>query len=143
MHYLSPPIALFALATAATASELAPLSGPQLQEHCGAYADEPESASGLLCAVYVGGFIEGAAAIAPRALLSEEERTESFTDRALRTRLGVPRPREPLYCMSSAVSLQQIIAQVVTYAEQNPPGQDMSASEVVAATLQKFYSCAA
>lgn len=142
MHYLVPFAVLFALfATGSAASGAAPISAPELLEHCRAYNDEPRSSAGLLCAAYVGGFVEGVGALSSRRATSGDSGAESFTDRALRTRLGVPVACEPVYCLDDSASLQQFIADILVYAEQNPPERDMSANDVVVATLRNFHPC--
>jgi hypothetical protein len=142
MRSLKRNIVLLALFMAATeANGFAPLSGAQLLEYCRAYADEPEGSSGLLCATYVSGFVEGAGATASQQAISGDISTESFADRALRTRLGLPRRCEPAYCLESSVSLEQFIADVLEYAERNPPERNMSANDVVVSALGSLYAC--
>jgi hypothetical protein len=143
MHCLARTIVLLVLFTVSTvANGFAPISGSQLLEHCRAYVDEPESSSGVLCAAYVSGFVEGTGALASRQVMSGDRSTESFAHRALRTRLGLPRRCEPAYCLESEVSLQQFIADVLAYAKRNPPESTTSANDVVAATLRSFHACA-
>lgn len=143
MHCLARNIVLPTVFTVATAANgFAPISGSQLLEHCRAYVDEPEGTSGLLCAAYVSGFVEGAGATASRQAMPGDASTESFADRALRTRLGLPPRCEPAYCLDNSASLQQVIADVLRYAERNPPERSMSANDVVEATLRSLHACA-
>jgi hypothetical protein len=142
MHYTAPLAVLFGLlAAGSAASGAAPISAPELLEHCRAYGDEPQSSAGLLCAAYVGGFVEGAGVLNSQHATAGDSSAESFTDRALRTRLGLSAPCQPVYCLYKSVSLAQFIADVLVYAEQNPPRRNMSANDVVVATLRNFHPC--
>jgi hypothetical protein len=126
------------VATQLQAGELAPLTSVELHELCLAYIDAPESDAGQACAAYVRGFIEGS----DRVVLRSDEQTheESFSERAWRTRLGIPQP-DPRYCLEKTVSLQGFITQLLAQAERKPPEQDVSAQELLYATLSRFHRC--
>ena len=123
------------------AAELAPLSGVELYELCAAYVTAPESDEGQACAAYVRGFIEGSDRVVLRSAEPEETRNESFTERAWRTRLGVPRAPEPRYCVEETLSLKNFVTQLLTQAERKPPAEGVSAQELLYGTLSRFHRC--
>lgn len=145
MRYLHPVpiIAAILLLTAqhALPSGLAPLSGSKLHEQCLMYVSSAHSTSGQSCASYVQGFLEGS----PLILLGTSEKTdtrhESFSERALRTRLGISSRVRPLYCVDQTVSLSQFIAKLLTYIDEHSSERDASASAMLYGALQRFYRC--
>jgi hypothetical protein len=122
------------------AAELAPLTSVELHELCMAYIEAPASDEGQACAAYVRGFIEGSDRVVLRSNEGAQAHEESFSERAWRTRLGIPRP-EPRYCLEKTVSLQEFITQLLAQAERKPPEQDVSAQELLYATLSRFHRC--
>jgi Rap1a immunity proteins len=122
------------------AAELAPLTSVELHELCLTYIDAPESDEGQACAAYVRGFIEGSDRVVLRSDEPAQAQGESFSERAWRTRLGIPRP-DPRYCLEKTVSLQEFISQLLAQAERKPPEQDVSAQELLYATLSRFHRC--
>lgn len=140
-HALLPPVLFTAtLATQLHAAELEPLTSVELQALCQAYVHSPDSEDARACAAYVRGFIEGSELVIVRGEDVQPLRQESFSERAWRTRLGVSRP-EPRYCLSPAVTLQELIAQLLAQAEQKPPAGDVSARALLYATLSRFHRC--
>jgi Rap1a immunity proteins len=124
-----------------SATDLLPLSSAELHKRCLVFSESPQSEEGRACAAYVRGFIEGS----DRIVLREsdpivQQQSESFSERALRTRLGRISPK-PEYCLQSALSLQEFIAQMLAYAEDHPPASDASASVLLYGTLRRFYRC--
>jgi hypothetical protein len=122
------------------AAELAPLTSVELHELCLAYLDAPAGDDGQACAAYVRGFIEGSDRVVLRGDEPAQTRGESFSERAWRTRLGIPR-QEPRYCLEKTVSLQEFITQLLAQAERKPPEDDVSAQELLYATLSRFHRC--
>jgi hypothetical protein len=120
------------------AAEFAPLTSVELHELCLTYVDAPEGDEGQACAAYVRGFIEGSDRVVLRS--DDQAHGESFSERAWRTRLGVPRP-EPQYCLQKTLSLQAFISQLLAQAKRKPPEQDVSAQELLYATLSRFHRC--
>jgi hypothetical protein len=140
-HALLPPVLFTAtLATQLHAAELEPLTSVELHALCRAYVHSPESEDARACAAYVRGFIEGSELVIVRGEDVQPLRQESFSERAWRTRLGISRP-EPRYCLSPAVTLQELIAQLLAQAEQKPPAGDVSAGALLYATLSRFHRC--
>lgn len=123
------------------AADLGPLSGIELHRRCLAYTDAPQSADSRSCAAYIHGFIDGSPQVQFYTDETAVHRRESFSDRALRTRLGLRPDPQPLYCVNDSVSLSKFIAQMLTHLDDHPPHEDMSASVVLYATLQRFHRC--
>jgi hypothetical protein len=91
-------LAILALSPAAMAVEK--LSTDELASHCVHYLNDPDGTDGTFCVRYIQGFIDGAVATDERVtynVAAEYERTESFSERAMRTRLGPRLQRFPSY----------------------------------------------
>ena len=71
-------------AALAPAAHSAEFSGRSLIAQCRAYADDPRSDQGQLCASFVTGFLAGLVASHP----ADADR-ETYSERAVRTRLGL------------------------------------------------------
>jgi hypothetical protein len=123
-----------------SAADLAPWSGAELNRRCLAYGDAPQSPDSQSCAAYVRGFVDGSTLVHFQADPTSTLR-ESFSDRAFRTRLGVRRAAQPLYCVDSTVSLSQFVAQMLTHLQEHPRERDESASAVLYGTLMRFHRC--
>jgi Rap1a immunity proteins len=123
-----------------SATDLLPLSSVELHEQCLLFSESPQSEEGRACAAYVRGFIEGSDRIVLRESDPGVQQSESFSERALRTRLGRISPKSE-YCLQSALSLQEFIAHMLAYAEDHPPASDVSASALLYGTLHRFYRC--
>jgi hypothetical protein len=102
---------------------------------------EPDSEDAQACAGYVRGFVEGSDRVLLRADETKVSRRESFSDRALRTRLGIGAPPRPEYCLDDTVTLQKIVEQLVLHAERAPPKENVSASALLYGTLSRFHRC--
>jgi hypothetical protein len=116
------------------------LSGMQLFEYCKAFQTAPRSAEGRICAAYVRGFLDGALVSDVRVQARVVE-SESWLERARRTRLGTRHVRKFVYCLDPSTPLEQIIGKVVTYAETRPQQDDLPASVTISYALQRFYAC--
>lgn len=135
-------IALAALAQLrAAAADLAPLSSVELVELCRSYAAEPNTTEGQSCSAYVRGFLDGAADVILRASDADLTRGESFSERALRTRLGIRAPAPPEYCIDQEVSLQDLVVQLLQHAERIPASPELSASEMLYGVLSRLHRC--
>ncbi len=126
------------------------LSTAELAEHCAYFADDPESADGIFCVRYIQGFIDGAVATDERVtnnVAAELDEQESFTERALRTRVG---NRLELYgpsyyaefCLGEPVPLAEVVEKVVTELEDNDlVAAHPSARDLVYHALRTEYPC--
>ena len=128
------------------------LSTEELAEHCEIYLNEPDGEDGIFCVRYIQGFIDGAVATDERVTLNvadEFQREESFTERAIRTRLG-NRLEEfgssyyAEFCLGEPVPLKDVVDVVV--ADILDPLRTVNrplARDVVYATLRRSFPCEA
>ena len=126
------------------------LSTEELVSHCVYYEREPESKDGIFCVRYIQGFIDGAVATDERVtnnVSAEYERSETFTERAIRTRLGRRIERFPSYyaefCLGEPVPLRTVVELVVAdLADSEIAADHPSARDLVYATLRREFPCA-
>ncbi len=148
--WLAALAAAFFFAERAEAVEA--LSTEELAEHCEIYLNEPDGEDGIFCVRYIQGFIDGAIATDERVTLNVadefgSEEAESFTERAIRTRLG-NRLQEfgssyyAEFCLGEPVPLKEVVDLVV--ADVLDPLRTMNrplARDVVYTTLRREYPC--
>ena len=135
---------------AADASAVEALSTEELISHCAVYEDEPDGEDGIFCVRYIQGFIDGAVATDERVtynVAAEYDRDETFTERAIRTRLGSRIDRYgPSYyaefCLGEPVPLAAVVDVVVAdlLGLDDLEGREL-ARDVVYATLRREYPC--
>jgi hypothetical protein len=141
-------ILLFAAFNQAGAVE--PLSSAELESHCAHYRIDPEGKDGIFCVRYIQGFIDGAVATDERVTLNvseEYEKEESFSERAIRIRLGkrlesYGSSYYAEFCLGDPVPKAEVVQKVVTALKQ--PGlvaNNPLARDVVYETLRKNYPC--
>ena len=141
-------VALSAAATDAHAVEA--LSTEELISHCTVYEEDPDGEDGIFCVRYIQGFIDGAVVTDERVtynVANEYDRDETFTERAIRTRLGSRIDRYgPSYyaefCLGEPVPLAEVARVVIAdlLAIDNIEGQEL-ARDVVYAALRSEYPC--
>ncbi len=146
--YVIGIVALSAAADIAHAVEA--LSTEELISHCALYEEDPDGEDGIFCVRYIQGFIDGAVATDERVtynVANEYDRDESFTERAIRTRLGSRIDRYgPSYyaefCLGEPVPLAEVARVVVAdlLALEDFEGREL-ARDVVYATLRTEYPC--
>lgn len=141
-------LAWFALSPAAFAVEA--LSTAELVLHCEKYHEPDAEEDRIFCVRYIQGFIDGAVATDERVtrnVAMEYEKSESFSERAKRTRVGSRLDRYGAtvyadYCLGDPVPLREVVEQVVEDArdpsliEAHP-----LARELVYRTLRTHYPC--
>ncbi len=135
-------------ATEATAVEA--LSTEELILHCAVYEDDPDGEDGIFCVRYIQGFIDGAVVTDERVtynVAAEYDKRESFTERAIRTRVGSRIERYgPSYyaefCLGDPVPLAEVVEVVVAdlLTLESLEGREQ-ARDVVYATLRREYPC--
>ena len=135
-------------ANEATAVEA--LSTEELISHCVVYEDDPDGEDGIFCVRYIQGFIDGAVATDERVtynVAAEYDRDETFTERAIRTRLGsrIERYGPSFYaefCLGDPVPLAEVVEVVVAdlLCLDSLDGRER-ARDVVYATLRREYPC--
>ena len=141
---------LVIVAAASDALAVEALSTEELIEHCAVYEDEPDGADGIFCVRYLQGFIDGAVATDERVtnnVADEYDKSESFTERAIRTRLGSRIERYgPSYyaefCLGEPVPLAAVANVVIAdlLSLDDLEGKEL-ARDVVYATLRREYPC--
>ena len=139
-------VALYANEAAAVEA----LSTEELISHCAIYGDDPDGEDGIFCVRYIQGFIDGAVATDERVtynVAAEFDKKETFTERAIRTRVGSRIERYgPSYyaefCLGDPVPLAEVVDVVVAdlLSLENVDGQDR-ARDVVYTTLRREYPC--
>ena len=138
------------LAAANNAQAVEALSTEELISHCVVYEEDPDGEDGIFCVRYIQGFIDGAVATDERVtynVADEYDREETFTERAIRTRLGSRIDRYgPSYyaefCLGEPVPLAEVVRVVIADLLQleSLEGREL-ARDVVYATLRREYPC--
>ena len=128
------------------------LSTEELISHCAVYEEDPDGEDGIFCVRYIQGFIDGAVVTDERVtynVANEYDKDETFTERAIRTRLGSRIDRYgPSYyaefCLGEPVPLAEVARVVIADLLQieDLEGREL-AREVVYATLRREYPCEA
>jgi len=126
------------------------LTTPELAEHCAFYYTDREGEDAIFCIRYVQGFIDGAVATDERVLENialEFDDDETFTERAIRTRIGsrINRGGPTVYadfCLGEPDSLAAVVEKVVDdLANREVLDEALLARDAVFATLQREYPC--
>ena len=137
-------------AAASDARAVEALSTEELISHCAIYEQDPEGEDGIFCVRYIQGFIDGAVATDERVtynVANEYDRDETFTERAIRTRLGSRIERYgPSYyaefCLGEPVPLAEVARVVIAdlLELEDLEGREL-ARDVVYATLRDEFPC--
>ena len=139
-----------ALLLAPSAWAVEALTTDELVSHCEKYHDDTASEDRVFCIRYIQGFIDGAVATDDRVMSSvagEYEKEETFSERAMRTRLGSRVERYGAtsfagYCLGDPVPLQEVVEHVVEdAADPKLTAAHPLARELVYATLRTHYPC--
>lgn len=124
-----------------------PLTRAELQGLCRDYVEAPASSEAKACEAYVLGYLDGLrsdAAIESRSPEVGAER-ESWSDRAARTRLGragIERARmQDHLCVPADAPVSEIIGRLLSFLDGHPHRREAPASEAVAETLRRHYTC--
>lgn len=145
-------LALALLLAAADSRAVEALSTEELISHCAVHEDDPDGEDGIFCVRYIQGFIDGAVATDERVtynVANEYDRDETFTERAIRTRLGSRIARYgPSYyaefCLGEPLPLAAVVEVIVAdlLSFDSLEGREL-ARDVVYATLRREYPCSA
>jgi hypothetical protein len=127
------------------------LSAAELASHCDYFRTSPDSTDGIFCVRYIQGFIDGAIATDERVTLNvadEYDREESFSERAIRIRVGHRLANFGSYyaefCLGEPVPLAEVVDKVVGGLEQaKPVSSTRHARDIVYMTLREHYPCEA
>ncbi len=143
-------VAFSSLVYAGNASAVEALLTEELIEHCTVYETDPDGEDGIFCVRYIQGFIDGAVATDERVtynVANEYTREESFSERAIRTRVGSRLDRYgPSYyaefCLGEPLPLAEVVRVVVRdlLRLDDLDGREL-ARDVVYATLRREYPC--
>ena len=138
-----------AILAASDTNAVEALSTEELVSHCVYYDEDPDSVDGVFCVRYIQGFIDGAVATDERVtnnVANEYDRDESFTERAIRTRLGSRLKRFGTYyaefCLGEPVPLESVVELVIADLDdkQRIANQPL-ARDFVYATLRVQFPC--
>ena len=138
------------LLVAERAQSVEPLSTPELAGHCAFYYEDRDGKDAIFCIRYVQGFIDGAVATDARVLeniATEFDEDESFSERAIRTRIGSRvNLRGPTvyadFCLGEADSLEAVVEKVINdLANRKVLDEDLLARDAVFSTLRREYPC--
>ncbi len=127
------------------------LSTEELVSHCVYYEDDPEGADGVFCVRYIQGFIDGAVATDERVtnnVADEYDRDESFSERAIRTRLGRRLENFGTYyaefCLGEPVPLKTVVELVIADLDNTKRVANQPlARDFVYTTLRTQFPCEA
>jgi hypothetical protein len=126
------------------------LTTAELASHCEKYDDDTATEDRTFCIRYIQGFIDGAVATDDRVmnnLAGQYEKQETFSERAMRTRLGSRVARYGAtsyagYCLGDPVPLQEVVEHVVeNSADPKLTAAHPLARELVYETLRIHYPC--
>ena len=101
------------------------------------------------CELYISGFLDGAVATDERVaenVAKELDREETFTERALRTRVGERILRHgpsvyAEYCIGEPVPVAEVIELLRREISEHPPEKDDLARDTMYALLREHYPC--
>ena len=123
---------------------------PELVSHCEKYHVEDAEEDRIFCVRYIQGFIDGAVATDERVMKnvsSEYEQSETYSQRAKRTRIGSRLDRYGAtvyaeYCLGDPVPLKEVVEHVVEDAR-DPAlvSKYPLARDLVYKTLRAHYPC--
>jgi hypothetical protein len=127
------------------------LTAEELASHCEAFPNDAASVDGEYCVRYIQGFIDGAVATDVRVMLNmDAEKEESFTERAIRTRmidrdLQLRAAGYAEFCLGDPVPLAEVVAKVVADLDERMKSTDSpgSARDAVYESLRRNYPCEA
>ncbi len=125
------------------------LSTAELASHCSHYQKDPEGKDAVFCIRYIQGFIDGAVATDERVvsnITSSNEREETFSERAMRTRLGNIKLYGATYyadfCLGEPIELKETVGKVVAeLANLEITSKESLARDIVYQTLRTNYPC--
>lgn len=142
-------VAVSCLAAVPRASAVEPLTAMQLQQVCEDYRVDADDPWSLLCLYYVKGFLDGAVATDERVaenVAAEYEKDETFTERAIRTRIGnrLARFGPSVYaefCVGQPDPIADVLLRVIEELDRYDDLEGIQAQTVVYDTLRRHYPC--
>lgn len=131
------------------ADAIEPLTGAELAEICVNAEPSTDSKESQLCVFYVKGFLDGAVATDGRVaenVASEIDEEETFTERAIRTRV-INRLRDygpsvyAEFCVGQPDPIADVVLHVIEELDMYTDLQNVQAQSVVYASLRRHYPC--
>lgn len=144
-------VAVTCLLTMPRASAIEPLSAAQLEEVCSEATTSFDGPEARLCIYYVKGFLDGAVATDARVaenVVAEIEEEETFSERAIRTRVG-SRLKEfgpsvyAEFCVGQPDPISDVVLHVIEELGRYNNLEIVQAQSVVYASLRRHYPCTA
>lgn len=125
------------------------LSAEELASHCVAFPDDADGVDGQYCIRYIQGFIDGAVATDVRVMLNiEAERSETFTERAMRTRMIDRNSQQRAagyaeFCLGDPIPLVEVVSKIVADLNERTKAMDTAgtARDAVYESLRRHYPC--
>lgn len=144
MKYIHALIVCLTLAFAMPAAAVQNLSGSKLVDYCAGDNDKLNA-----CLLYLQGYIDGAVATDSRVVQNVAdlyERNESFSQRAIRTRIQsrlerLGAPSFAGFCIPDPVDIVAVVKTLHDYVLAHPEAGDMDGGEVVLESLREAYPC--
>jgi len=144
-------IAVGGLSIGPGASAIEPLTALQLDEVCADAESKADGPEARLCVYYVKGFLDGAVATDGRVaenVASEIEEEESFTERAIRTRVGnrLKKFGPSVYaefCVGQPDPIADVVLHVIEELDRYDSLEGVQAQTVVYDSLRRHYPCTA
>lgn len=121
------------------------ISAPELGALCEEFPGD--SVGSRKCQHYVQGFVDGAVATDVRVMLNveAEQKKETLTERALRTRARVSDARRAAgyaeFCLGDPVPLSEVVGKVAAELKLSTASASTPARDVVYDSLRRHYPC--
>ena len=130
-------------------SAIEPLTAAQLNDVCADSREKRDSPKARLCIYYVKGFLDGAVATDGRVaenVVAEIEAEETFTDRAIRTRVGsrLQNYGPSVYaefCVGQPDPIADVVLHVIEELDRHEDLERIQAQSVVYSSLRRHYPC--
>ena len=136
------------LISTTSAKAVESLTTEELSVHCSHYEKDPQGADAIFCVRYIQGFIDGAVATDERVVsnIVTGKEEETFSERAIRTRLGKLRLYGSTYyadfCLSDPIALTEAVEKVVAeLMNKTVLNKAVLARDVVYQTFRTHYPC--
>lgn len=145
-------LSVVAVAWSLAATEVAaiePLTAAELKEICADVDLAPENSESRPCITYVKGFLDGAVATDGRVaenVASEYDKEETFSERAIRTRIidRMNRFGPSVYaefCVGQPDPIADVVRHVIEEFDLYDDLDGVQAQQVVYASLRRHYAC--
>ena len=149
MRTLCLSLAAWTLVVATDAVAIEPLTANELKEICTDVDLAPANSESRPCITYVKGFLDGAVATDARVaenVASEYDKEETFSERAIRTRIidRLNRFGPSVYaefCVGQPDPIADVVRHVIEEFDFYDDLEGVQAQQVVYASLRRHYPC--